>query len=221
MRRPWAAALVCGLIALAGLTVAALTTSTTLAFTLGVPSATPSPPIKPGHVACQKPITVPPAGDFDRVDFEAGTYYRRGPALDVVVRSLQGPPLRRHGVLAAGYPDVGVQQRQVVDVGEVPGGTLIEVCLRNRGPGDVAFFGNTDGWSAQSTGYVDGAAVGYDFDVVFRRDPRSFATLLPDMARRASLFRPAWVGPGLYWGLLALLLVGVPLLIARALRSPD
>ena len=49
--------------------------TTTVAFTIGVLSATPSPPIQAGQVACQRPIRVPPGGAFDKVDIEVGTYY--------------------------------------------------------------------------------------------------------------------------------------------------
>lgn len=206
---------------LVALLATAVLASTDRAFTIGVLSSVPSGEIRKGQTACQKPIRVPPGGGFDKVDIEVGTYYRRGPALDIVVRSLEGPRLVRRGVLAAGYPDVGIQQRQVIEVGDVPDGAVVEVCVRNRGPNRIALFGGSDGQSTLSSGYLDGTPIGFDYDVVLRGDRRSFAMLVPDMAARASLFRPPWVSPALYYVLAALVLLGLPLLLLRALRSLD
>jgi hypothetical protein len=219
MPKGWIAVLVFATIGLIGLVVVAMTTTTTRAFTIGVLSTAPSPPIRAGQTACQKPIRVPLGGTFNRVDFEVGTYYQRGPTLDVTVRPLEGSLPRLHGVLRAGYPDVGVQQRHIVKVGRVPTGALIEVCFHNQGPRKVALFGGNDGSATQSTGYIDNNPIGFDFDVVFRGESRSFARLVPEIASRASLFRPPWVAPSLYYLLIFLILVGVPLLLARALRS--
>src|SRR3954467_3383916 len=120
MRRGWVIALAVAAVGLLVLLVTALTTSTTRAFTIGVLSTSPSPPIRAGQTACQKPIAVPPDGGFDSVDFEVGNFHRaHGPALDVIVRPLEGSFPTRRGVLPAGYPDVGVQQRHVVTVGSV------------------------------------------------------------------------------------------------------
>src|SRR4051794_5773917 len=118
MRSAWRLSLLFSGVALVSLLVVALTTSTTRAFTLGVISVAPSPEIRGGHEACQRPITVPPDGEFDKVDIEVGTYFRSGPALDVIVRSLDDAFPPRRGRLPAGYPDVGQQQRHIVTVGD-------------------------------------------------------------------------------------------------------
>lgn len=208
-------------VALAALAIAAATTKTTLAFTVGVLSSFPSPSIEAGHETCQKPLAVPPDGEFDRVDFEVGDYGRKhGPALDVFVRHLDGRRFpTRHGVLPAGYPDVAIQQRHVVRVGPVPAGAVVEVCVRNRGPHPVALFGNGDAAATASSGYIDGSPIAFDLDFVLRRPARSFATELPAILDRAALFRPPWVSPALYWVLLALLVTAVPLLLGRALQQ--
>lgn len=221
MRRGVIAVATVAVVGLIGLVAVAATTSTTRAFTLGVLSTTPSPPIKARHTACQKPVVVPPGGAFDRVDFEIGTYHRLGPTVDVTVRPLEGALSVRHGVLPAGYPDVAIEQRQVVEVGLIPDGAVVQVCFHNRGPGDVALFGGADAAATHSTGHIDSSPIGFDYDLIFRREPRSFAELIPDIARRAALFRPPWVAPGVYYALFLLLTVGVPLLLARAVRSMD
>jgi hypothetical protein len=221
MRRGWLAVLVFAALGAVGLAVVAIATTTTEAFTIGVLSTEPSATIKAGQTACQKPIAVPPGGSFDRVDFEVGTYHRAGPAIDVTVAPLTGSSPVRHGVLPKGYPDVAFQQRHVVEVGRVPGDTVVEVCFHDRGPRPIALFGGNDGSATQSTGYINGRPIGFDFDLVFRRQAKSFATLLPDIARRAARFRPPWVTPGLFYALVVLLLVGVPILLARAVRAID
>lgn len=219
MRRAILAVAALGIVALAA---ASLLVRDQLAFTLGVISSRPGPFVHAGQTACQRPIAVPADAGFDRVNFEIGTDHRpQGPPVEVVVRDLDRPSEVRRGLLRAGYPDVGVQQRQVVRVGPVRGGTRIAVCFTNRGPHRVALFGGPDGSDPASTATLDGSAVGFDFDLVFERDSRTYASLIPAMARRASLFRPPWVSPALYYALLALLLIGVPLLLARAVSNLD
>ncbi|MCW2991310.1 MAG: hypothetical protein JWM73_1904 [Solirubrobacterales bacterium] len=220
MRRAPIAALAVGALGAVLLVVLALTTSTTRAFTIGVLSSAPSPAIGAGHTACQKPIRVPPGGAFDAVDFEVGNYDSSdGPPIDVTVRPIEGTFPRRHGVLPGGYPDVGIQQRHVVKVGSVPDGALVAVCFHNRGPGPIALFGNGDAAAGLSSGFIDDAAIGFDFDVVLRTEKRSFASLIGDLAGRASLFRPPWLAPGVFYALFALLLLGLPALLARAVRD--
>jgi hypothetical protein len=220
MRRATIAVLAVALAGVALLAVAAtLGTHTSRAFTLGVQSQLPSHPVQTGETLCQRPIRVPPGGDFDRIDFQVGTDHRIGGPLEVTVHEVGGGFTRR-GVLPGGYPDVAFQQRHVVRVGHVPDRTTIEVCFRNRGGQTIAIFGSSDGALARSSSYLDGTWAEFDLDIVFRRgEQRSFATLLPEIARRASLFRPPWASPGLLYALVLLLLVGAPLLLARALRS--
>jgi hypothetical protein len=44
---------------------------------------------------------------------------------------------------------------------------------------------------------------------------------LPHAFERASVFRPGWVGPWLYWLLAAAVLLGIPVLLARALSASE
>lgn len=203
------------------LLVGALAVGSDRAFTIGVLSAAPSPPVAPGERACQQPITVPPGGGFDTVDFEIGTYLQpAGPPVDVSVEPVDPGafPIRR-GVLQAGYPDVGIEQRQRVHVGDVPEGARIAVCFRNRGPRRVALFGAAGAAARESKATIGGRHFDFDFDVVFRDGRRSFAERLSQIVQRASLFRPPWLTPGVYYALIVILLIGLPALIARAARD--
>jgi hypothetical protein len=92
------------------------------------------------------------------------------------------------------------------------------VCIRDAGPGRVALYGNADAAAGSSSAFRGRTAVHSDLALVFRRGARSFASLAGDMARRAALFRPPWVGAWLYYVLLALLLVVPPVLLGASLR---
>lgn len=219
MREALAVAVVAVLGAIALATTGALVT-TDRAFTLGVLSSTPGPGVEPGQTACQGPITVPPGGSFDTVDFKVGNFMKpAGPPVEVVVRSVRGELAPRRGVLPAGYPDVGVEPRQRVRVGEVPEGSTISVCFRSRGPGSIALFGGVDVATRQSSATFQGRKFNFDYDLIFRTEDRSLTGLVGDMARRASLFRPPWLTPGVYYALFLVLLIGVPTLLARAARD--
>jgi hypothetical protein len=69
-----------------------------------------------------------------------------------------------------------------------------------------------------SSASLDGKDLpGRDIAIVFPRDkPKSALALVPEMFRRASLFRPGWLGAWTYWVLAALVLLAAPLLLARA-----
>jgi hypothetical protein len=57
-----------------------------------------------------------------------------------------------------------------------------------------------------------------------REHPRSLLSLVPTIFRRASLFRPGWVGPWTYWLLSAALLGAFGLAgvaVTRAARSDE
>jgi hypothetical protein len=68
----------------------------------------------------------------------------------------------------------------------------------------------------RSDGLADYADIGLELN---RSDDRSLLALLPDVFDRASLFRPGWVGAWTYWLLLVALVIGVPVLLSRALAS--
>src|SRR2546426_426601 len=64
--------------------------------------------------------------------------------------------------------------------------------------------------------------LGTDLRLVFaRRQRRSVLSQLPAVFHRAALFRPKPVGAWTFWALLAAVLIGVPALLIRALRSAE
>ncbi|MCW2951653.1 MAG: hypothetical protein JWQ48_823 [Conexibacter sp.] len=199
------------------LAIVGATERRTLAFTLGVPSYAAVATLKPGQTVCQEPIAI--ASGFDDVAFHVGTFARTGQPIEVsVLQATTRAPLGR-GVLAAGYGDGA---RPLVAVGHVPAGGDADVCFRNAGTRRVALYGGPDVAARMSTAVLAGkpTSPASDLDLAFRvAHPRSTLALLPDMLQRAALFRGGWIGPWLYWLLLVVVLLAVPALIVRALRS--
>ena len=204
-----------GLLALA---VVAAGDSRALAFTLGVAPTQVGAELRPGQTACQAPVLVSSA--FSRVRFQVGTYGRSGEPLDVVVRSLKSGSALGQGRLRGGYPD-GSQPS--VPVGRVAPEQPVEVCIRNGGERKVALYGGTTVAAPGTDARVEGAETGTDLTLVFERaEPRSMLAAVPDMFRRASLFRPGWVGSWTFWLLAVLLGAAVPTLLMLALaRATD
>jgi hypothetical protein len=206
-----------GLLALA---VVAASDSRALAFTLGVPPTQVGAELRPGQTACQAPVVVPSA--FSRVRFQVGTYRRRGEPLEVVVRSLRSGTAVGQGRLRGGYPDVS---KPAVGVGRVAPEEEVEVCIRNTGNSKAALYGGVTAAAPGTDARVAGAETGTDLTLLFERaEPRSMLATVPDVFRRASVFRPGWAGSWTFWVLALLLGVGVPALLALALaraHTPD
>lgn len=210
-----------GALAALVLVAGALLADTPRAFTLGVTNGLVAAELRPGQQACQAPITVPDDGGFDRVRFSLGTYKRPGQAVDLTVLPAGGgAPLARGG-LPAGYPDVDRAPNHTVAVGDVAAGERIQVCLTNRGSNKVAVYGNADAANRTSTATRDGKPLGTDLNFAFERDERTLAALAPAIADRASLFHAGWVGPWTYVLLALVVVLGVPLLLVRALRAAE
>jgi hypothetical protein len=203
------------------LTLVAATSRDQLAFTLGVTNGLVAADLRSGDVACQAPVAMPDAdATFDRVVFSLGTYRRPGPPVDVTLRPARGGPVLAQGQLAGGYPDVDRAPSQAVVVGHVSSRAPMRVCLRNRGPGKVAVYGNAGIASRTSSATVDGKAVQTDLNLRFERfEPRSLLSLAGAMARRAALFRASWFGAWTYALAALLVLVAVPTLLVLALRT--
>lgn len=185
----------------------------TLAFTLGVPSFGTVATLAPGQQVCQEPI--PPGDAFDAIDLQAGTPNRPvGPLAVTVVRADGRTPLG-HGTLPAAA--AGGQLRTVT-VGRVDTQDAIAVCIRNAGRRSVAVGDGPDLSARTSSAQLDGRPIGADIQLVFRRhEARSTLALLPQALDRAALFRAGWIGPWLYWLLLAAVAIVVPALLARSL----
>ena len=211
--------------------------------TLGVAVVGPVADLRAGQQACQTPVGV--AETFDRITFNPGSVRRRTPAMVVTVRRAEGGRVLGSGRLRAGFDRT---RAQTVRVGKVRAGEVVALCFRNLGPAPAAVFGdepsgkfctavNEGDQLAQAAGCRPGAGRptittsaalkdGRELDgdlaaVLVREEPRSMLSRLPDAFGYASLWRPGFVGPWLYWVLLAAVALGVPALLARALRDAE
>jgi hypothetical protein len=183
--------------------------------------------LRAGHTGCQGPIGL--ANSTPSVEFNPGTPHgERGPAVEAQIRAAGTTRVLARGLLGAGF-DPRIPQVVAVTP-TVPADAIVDVCFRNLGPrrvllfGDVAYGTNKSGFEGvhptivTSSASLDGKDVpGRDIAVVFPRPkPKSVLALVPEMFRRASLFRPGWVGTWTLWALAGLVLLAAPLLLARA-----
>ncbi len=236
MRSSVVALLVMVVVGVVAILLIGATKSDRVAQTLGVAPAGPIFRLSPGDELCQRPIAL--ASDLDAVRFTLGTTAKPPPPVTVTLRSLSGRHVFGSGRLEAGYD---VRRAQTVRVGRVAAGPDSQLCFRNEGPFGVSLYGddlNGSGCTpaggrtgsncvpgtvrptlSSSAPFLDGEALSSDVSAVFLRDEsRSLLAKVPDMVRRASLFRPGFVTPALWWLLIAGWLVGAPAALAYALR---
>jgi hypothetical protein len=201
-----------GLIGLVGV---AARDSRDLAFTIGVVPSLPTAELAPGARVCQTPITV--SEPFARIRVRVGTPALPGQPLEVTVRDAATSRRLARGTIAGGY-SAGTDQTAFV--GPVTADRKIGVCVRNLGKRREILYGNLGGAALPSTARMGQRELDNDMTVVFlKRDSDSMLGRLAEVFDRASVFRPGWVGPWVFWVLTALVLAGVPLLLARALAD--
>jgi hypothetical protein len=216
MRSGVVALLAAAAIGVVALAVAAGVEDRRLAFTIGVAPTGVAATLAPGDRVCQAPVTA--ATEFSRVRFQVGTFRRAGVPLEVAVRSAGSGAVLADGRLAGGYPDVS--QPSVPLDRPVRESQRIAVCIRNTGDRKIALYGGSGLAARNSSIVVDGKPGESDLTLIFERSsPRSVLSQVPDMFQRASLFRPGWVTPGLFWALALVLALGVPALLALAMRA--
>jgi hypothetical protein len=188
----------------------------------------PVAPIKPGSVACQSPfgITEP----FDRVHFNIGTFGNRGPSLVVNVQNAATGGQLGQGRVLPGWVDNGTAQD--VRVGTVNPGILATVCVRNEGPrwaylyGDYyhgRFFKGPLGvtpTNSTNVATVAGAIIEGDISMTLLSSAsRPLLSRIGAIVRHAATFKATFVHAWTFWMLAAILLIGAPLALWRALAS--
>jgi hypothetical protein len=176
-------------------------------------SSTPNPPplfdlalleVGPGQTACTRGIVL----DSDAEVLRLNPVARGGAPVPIGVR-LTGPGYASvhtlsHYAAAGGLVDVPIAR---------PARTLpATLCLSNRGTRAFALGSSTERRTRSRTvTEVAGRPVPNDPTIqLLRREPRSFASLLPTLLRRAATFKPGFAGPWLFWALALLLVLGLP-----------
>jgi hypothetical protein len=207
--------LVVGVLGLAGLAATAASDDRELAFTIGVVPTIPAATLDPGDTVCQSPISV--SESFTRVGLRTGAPRGLGQPLALSVRAADGDRVLAEGRIVGGFPD---RADLTTAVGPVASGQRVAVCVRNSGSRPANVYGNAAAAAPPSEAKLDGRTLDTDLAIVFlKTDGRSMLAELPDVFDRASVFKPGWVGPWTFWALSALVLLGVPLLLARALSE--
>jgi hypothetical protein len=172
--------------------------------------------VQPGEELCVSGVTIP--ADARRLRIQVGTFGPPGPELDV---TLAAAGYRERLTVPAGYPDSAV----ITTAMDPPGGARLgEVCLSHRGSRKIALVGAREERTlSRPESRVGGKLAEADTYLAFYDGgPASALGQAGEIVRRMGAFRPAIVGPGLLWPLLALVVVGVPAgvlwTVVRALR---
>jgi hypothetical protein len=227
MRRRAAAAVLVA-VATAGVLALALTAAgdeRRLAFTTDVRPTALAAVIHPGQSACERDVHV--EEPFDSVQAYVWAPPQSPRLLVTVARSGNGPALA-HGAVPAGHlPRFVVFAPTTHLYSSVRSGGSVDVCYRLAGRKPVAFLGHRDTRADPSHAVLVTAQgrdrkLGTDVRLVFaRRKAQSVLSQLPAVFRRAALFRPSPVGAWTFWVLLTVVVLGVPALLVRAVRSAD
>lgn len=176
-------------------------------------AATPSPrplfnlsvvEVPAGEELCLADVTIP--ADAEVLRLQVVTRSRPGPALEL---RLLAPGHRQRLTVPGGYSDGALIAAPM----RPPDATRLgRVCVAHAGPGTVALAATTEERTlSRPHGALAGQPLSADTYLAFYERGRGSAlTHAADIVERMSAFRPAIVGPWLYWALLPLLVIGVP-----------
>jgi hypothetical protein len=210
----FAAVCVAGLAALAAV---GASRGSDLVYQTGAQVSVPVATLGSGDRTCQSPYLVPHGESFDTVRLSVVTSGRPGAPLRVAV--LDDGREIASGRLPGRYPDYAREPRHDVRVGRVQTRDALRICIENEGGPRVGVLGQPGFASPHTRATVNGRPIDDALALSLRTGERSLLAQLPDMARRAAVFRAGWVTPGVYWVLGLLLLVGAPLLLARGIAQ--
>lgn len=222
----------------AGLLAVGALAHTTRRQTLGVPPQGPAATLRAGQQLCESPVGL--ADTATGVRFFPLALGRPSPAIAVTVRDLADGRLLGSGRLAAGYARLAPQ---VVALGHLPAEHEAAICFRNAGPASVVLMGGTvdnrychqpnfiyrqvrEGCNVfpnplpltPGVATVDGRPIPQDIAAELVGPRQSLLGQVPKMMRRATLFRPGFVGVWTWWALLVLCGAALPACLAFAVR---
>jgi GT2 family glycosyltransferase len=191
-----------------------------IAFSNGVVVGGFAQPLAPGATACSGPLAR--LAPFDRVRLSLagqGSDPRREarPQLLVSVRDGAGRPLAAPSLARISRADAA---RDFADARLAPqrAGGALRVCLRNAGSARVLLWAGVANPLRAGATRVDGRPAAAQPELLFYRDPvPSLLAHVPQLLRRAAIWRPALLGTWTSWALALLVALGVPALLALAL----
>src|SRR4051794_2250025 len=137
--------------------------------------------------------------------------------------ALNGPGYAHTYPVQGGYTGAA---EQYVLVQRPPQPIALHVCIRNAGHVGVGLLSASDRTRSRSIAVVDGQPQNTSITFGFwEKGIVDVRRRLPDIATRATIFRPAYVGSWLVWAFGLLLVFAIPALIvialARAARDDD
>jgi len=187
-----------------------------LAFSLAVRASEPGVEVRPGQEACQRDVEV--EEPFDSVTILPAAFYHPVPRLELRVLDRASRRTVATGLLGDGHPE---NKPTTIRLNPAIGkGRPVDVCFRNRGAWRVALFSGPGTDNVPSFATLDGRFIQSDLVIDFvRSKPRTTLSMIPDVFRRAALFHPSWVGAWTFWLLAAVLVLGVPVALVRAVRA--
>jgi hypothetical protein len=203
---------------LGGLAASAARSQHWTSFTLGIRAQMFVVTLPPGRQACQTPVSVlAPAGGVQAWAWPAP---QPGPPLRVTVLDPHGGKPLATGQLPPGYAETPPPRGYPSPVSlrtrlsrPLSSGHPVTLCLQNLGTTPVTLMGSYPN-NMSGTLRSEGKSTGYAMALSFTRPhSQSLFSMLPTIFRRASLFRPAWIGPWTFW------LLGTALLAAFGLGA--
>jgi GT2 family glycosyltransferase len=210
MRSPAVAVGAFGVTVVAGLAVLLLAASddrSDVAFTNEASSSQEVVSIAGRRTFCQRVADVPKSFDGVNIPIYSG---RSTEPFALVVRDG-----RRGTRLGAGQGSAPPAPAFVaIQTGRVEAGRPVRVCVENRSRGRLGLYGTGEGERRVTRGTVRNGRVA----LIFTGESRSLLQRIPDAFGRAELFKPAWLGAWTFWLLAAGFILGVPTLLAVALR---
>jgi hypothetical protein len=169
-----------------------------IAYPTGLPAARVAAVLGPGARTCW-PVEAPVAFSAVRLVTAGG-----GP-LEVSAGGRAGRTPAGGGIVTA-------------RLGRVAAGR-VRVCARNAGTGAATLYGAPPDTRVRLLGEPDAKVV--PAAVLLRAEPTTLLAQIPHAVARAARFDGGWIGTWAVWALLALVAVGVPALLARALYASE
>jgi hypothetical protein len=179
------------------------------------PSVVAELQLRPAREACVSDVLFTPQAEEVKVQVTR-TGQDAGPPL---AWTASAPGYRARAAAPAGYgPRQDLEVALAPAKRQVGGGKL---CVRNAGRTDVWFLGTVEerALATQRTS-IDGEPAPVQLAVTLQeREPRAILARTGELLDRAAAFRPAYLGPGVLWLLLAGVVLLVPAAVLAAFRQ--
>lgn len=202
-RQLWFVAL-CAVVVPAGLLVSALRAHTTRTYAYSAPSITTLTTLTPGKRICEGPLT--PQGGFRTAVFMNSGVNARA-LVTIHAGRVAAAPVVAVGSLAT-TPAEG--ENAVLLTPPVSTASQLTLCVREQHGSMTLYGGSPSHGAAAIAGAIPATPLWLQ---LLSASPRRFVDALPLAFRRASLFRPDWVGAWTFWALLLLVFGGFPAIV--------